>query len=99
MKAPIDTPDNTDMAQEQRKSRPRSAKQSCQRCKVIRLFLVAAACIGILQLTAPDTFTILQGLEPLTLSILFVGGFGIIAIVTSVAEYWATRADDSENQL
>jgi Na+/glutamate symporter len=99
MKAPIDTHDNAEMAQKQRKSRHRSAKQSCQRCKVIRLFLVAAACIGILQLIAPDTFTILRGLDPLTLSILFVGGFGIIAIVTSVAEYWAARADDSEDQL
>jgi len=99
MKALIDTSDNADVAQDQRKSRSRSTKQSCQRCKVIRLFLVAAACIGIVQLIAPDTFTILQGFGPLTLSILFVGGFGIIAIVTSVAEYWATRADDSENQL
>jgi len=99
MKAPIDSSDNAEMAQEQRKSRPRPAKLSCKRCKVIRLFLVAATCIGILQIIAPDTFTILQGLDPLTLSILFVGGFGIIAIVTSVAEYWAARADDSENKL
>lgn len=99
MKAPKHTAANADMAPEQRKSRSRSAKQSCQRCKVIRLFLVAAACIGILHFIAPDTFTILQGLGPLTLSILFVGGFGIIAIVTSVAEYWAARADVSESQL
>lgn len=99
MKAPIDSPDNVDLPQAHNKTRPRSAKKSCQRCKVIRLFLIAASCIGILQLTAPDTFAILQGLGPLTLSILFVGGFGIIAVVKSVAEYWATRADDSESQL
>lgn len=98
MKETINIPDNVGVTQERGEPRSSSARKSCQRCKVIRLFLIAAACIGILQLIAPDTFMILQGLGPLMLSILFVGGFGIVAITKSVAEYWATRADDTEGQ-
>lgn len=99
MKAPIDTSESSELAHDPRKSRPRSAKLTCQRCQVIRLFVIAATCVGILQLIAPSTFAILQGLGPLTLSICFVGGFGIIVIVKSVAEYWATHADSSDGQL
>ncbi|EAQ07412.1 hypothetical protein [Yoonia vestfoldensis] len=95
---PMDSLDNADQSQVAPKVRRRSAKKSCQRCMVIRLFLISAACIGILQIIAPSTFAILQGLGPLTLSILFVGGFGIIAVVKSVAEHLATRPDDSESQ-
>lgn len=96
MKTDKNSSEMTESTSDSRQRRPRSAKQPCQRCQVIRLFLIAAAGVGILQLIAPGTFVILQGLGPLTLSICFVAGFGIIAIVKSVAEYLATRADDSD---
>lgn len=98
MKTETDSSEVSESTPDSRQRRPRSAKQPCQRCLVIRLFLIAAAGVGILQLIAPGTFAILQGLGPLTLSICFVGGFGIVAVVKSVAEYLATRADDSDRQ-
>jgi hypothetical protein len=96
--APMDSSDNADQSRVAPKVRNRSARKSCQRCMVIRLFLIAAACIAILQIIAPSTFAILQGLGPLTLSIMFVGGFGVISVIKSVTEHLTTRADDSESQ-
>ena len=70
----------------------------CHRCIVIRFFLMAVACIALLQFLAPQTFTILHGLNTLTLALLFVGGLGFIAVLKSLVNYLFAHTHDVKNK-
>ena len=74
--------------------RKRKSQLPCHRCIMIRFFLMAVACIALLQFLAPQIFTILHGFDTLTLALLFLGGFGAIAILKSVVSYFAVHTDD-----
>lgn len=76
----------------------RTGQLPCHRCIVIRFFLMAVACIALLQFLAPQTFIILHGLNTLTLAILFVGGFGIIAILKSLINYLSAQPYNIKNK-
>lgn len=94
MSAPSDPSQAEASAPESRETRPAKEGQSCCRCGVIRLFVFAAISIAILQLLAPSTFAILHGVSSLSLSLVFVGGLGIISILKSLAEYLASQSDN-----
>lgn len=98
MNAPTNPSQDEAPAQVLREPQPVKGRQGCPRCGVIRLFVLAAISIAILQLVAPNTFAILQGVSSLSLAIVFVGGLAIIAIVKSLAEYLASQADDTDMQ-
>ncbi|AGI68494.1 hypothetical protein OAN307_c29440 [Octadecabacter antarcticus 307] len=67
--------------------RKHASQPPCHRCIMIRFFLMSVAGIALLQLLAPHSFVVLQGLSTLTLALLFVGGFGIIAILKSLINH------------
>lgn len=94
MKAPSDPSQAEASTPEVRETRPAKEGQSCRRCGVIRLFVFAAISIAILQFVAPSTFAILQGVSSLWLSLVFVGGLGIISILKSLAEYLVRVSHD-----
>ena len=75
-------------------NRRRKSQLPCHRCIVIRFFLMAVACIALMQFLAPQIFIILHGFDTLTLALLFLGGFGAIAILKSVVSYFAVHTDD-----
>ena len=74
--------------------RKRKSQLPCHRCIMIRFFLMAVACIALLQFLAPQIFTIFHGFNTLTLAFLFVGGFGAVAILKSFLDYFVVHTDD-----
>jgi disulfide bond formation protein DsbB len=79
------------------KSKMISVKTTCHRCMAIRIFLAATVGVGLLQVLAPQSFQLVKGFSPMTLAVLFVGAFGLLAIFKSVGDYYSDHSDDSND--
>lgn len=51
----------------------------CNRCIVIRFFLMAVVGIALIYVLSPDTFGLIGGFSTLTLALFFIGGLGLLA--------------------
>jgi hypothetical protein len=80
------------------KSTKTPVRTTCHRCMAIRIFLGATVGVGLLQAFAPQTFGLVKGASPMTLAVLFVGGFGILAIFKSVGDHYSDHSDNRNNQ-
>jgi hypothetical protein len=85
------------MSNTKTKSNKTPVRTTCHRCMAIRIFLAATVGVGLLQFFAPQTFQFVKGFSPMTLAILFVGGFGLLAILKSVGDHYSDHSDDSNN--
>ena len=63
----------------------------CQRCMAIRVFLMAVLALALVQILSPGTLSMLRGMGPLALAILFVGGLACMAITKALLETWLLR--------
>lgn len=55
------------------------ADAPCNRCIVIRFFLMAVVGIALLYMLSPETFGLIEGFSTLTLALFFIGGLGLLA--------------------
>jgi hypothetical protein len=85
------------MSEKKTKSNKIPVKTTCHRCIAIRIFLAAAVGVGLLQVLAPQTFQLVRGSSPMILAVLFVCGFGLLAILKSVGDHYSDHSDNSNN--
>lgn len=85
------------MSEKKAKSNKIPARTTCHRCIAIRIFLSATVGVGLLQVIAPQTFQLVRGSSPMTLAILFVCGFGLLAIIKSIGDHYSDHSDNSNN--
>jgi disulfide bond formation protein DsbB len=79
------------------KSNTTSVRKTCHRCVAIRIFFAAVVSVGLLQVFAPQTFQLVKGFSPMTLAALFVGVFGLVAILKSVGDHYSDHSDESND--
>ncbi|MFT5787850.1 MAG: disulfide bond formation protein DsbB, partial [Ascidiaceihabitans sp.] len=79
------------------KSNTTSVRKTCHRCVAIRIFFAAVVSVGLLQVFAPQTFQLVKGFSPMTLAALFVGAFGLVAILKSVGDHYSDHSDESND--
>jgi len=72
-------------------------KTTCHRCIAIRIFLATTVGVGLLQLLAPQSFQLVKGFNPMTLAVIFVGVFGLFAIIKSIGDYYSDHPDDNND--
>jgi hypothetical protein len=72
-------------------------RKTCHRCVAIRFFLVAVLGVVLLQVFAPQTFQLVKGFSPMIMAALFVGAFGLVAILKSVGDHYSDHSTDSND--
>jgi len=72
-------------------------RKTCHRCVAIRFFLVAVLGVVLLQVFAPQTFQLVKGFSPMIMAALFVGAFGLVAILKSVGDHYSDHSADSND--
>jgi hypothetical protein len=70
---------------------------TCQRCKAIRVFLMSVLALALVQILSPGTLAMLRGIEPLAMSLIFVGGLALMAIAKAVFEVWLLRKSTQQD--
>ena len=85
------------MSEKKAKSNKIPVRTTCHRCIAIRIFLSATVGVGLLQVIAPQTFQLVRGSSPMTLAILFVCGFGLLAILKSIGDHYSDNSDNNNN--
>jgi disulfide bond formation protein DsbB len=85
------------MTDTKNKSKIAHVKNTCHRCIAIRIFLATTVGVGLLQVLAPQSFQLVKGFNPMTLALIFVGVFGLFAIIKFVGDYYSDHSDDNND--